>query len=250
MARCAVLTARPAAHSFVESPRNAARWWGETHDGFGYDATATGAGNLEPQPGIEHMSTPIGGNIDHYVYPRRHRGRGHRFDWSPSTPKKVWGRVWYGDTKVYGGSVGRDFAAQPYPRYTDYMTEDAARAAGVEQQYSTRNLEMPPGYMDGFAEDFFAYFPAEDRAGEEVPDPIEAGYWPYATADGTVAAGDAGATGAAWRSFAEEDAKSDAGAVRAAEADADDDADVDKYLDAESSVYTNDMRFYLNDDWP
>ena len=65
-----------------------------------------------------------------------------------------------------------------------------------------------------------------------------------------VAAGDAGATGAAWRSFAEEDAKSDAGAVRAAEADADDDADVDKYLDAESSVYTNDMRFYLNDDWP
>jgi hypothetical protein len=45
------------------------------------------------------------------------------------------------------------------------------------------------------------YFPEEDRAGEEVPDPIEAGYWPYATPDGTVAAGDAGATGAAWRCF-------------------------------------------------
>lgn len=210
--------------SFVEEPRNAARWWGETYDGFGYDARRQG--NLEPREAgrgdIDHMSTPIGGDIDHYVYPCatrtrnghgncRYRGPGHRFGFSPSTPKKVWGPVWYGDTKVYGG---KDFKAQPYPRYTDYMTEDAARAAGMEQQYSTRNLEMPKGYMDGFAKDFFAYFPEEDRAGEEVPDPIEAGYWPYATPDGTVAAGDAGATGAAWRSFAEEDAKPDDGLTR------------------------------------
>ena len=28
------------------------------------------------------------------------------------------------------------------------------------------------------------------------------------------------------------------------------DDDVDKYLDAESSIYTNDMRFYVDDDWP
>lgn len=213
--------------SFLEEPRNAARWWGETYDGFGYDARRQG--DLKPSVArrgdIDHMSTPIGEDIDHYIYPCAtrsrdvhaqgnciYRGPGHQFGFSPSTPRKVWGPVWYGDTKVYGGSVGQDFKAQPYPRYTDYMTEEAARAAGVEQQY--RKLKMPTGYMDGFTKDFFAYFPEEDRAGEQVPDPIQAGYWPYATPDGTVAAGDPGATGTSWRSFAEEDSKPVAGLTR------------------------------------
>lgn len=86
-----------------------------------------------------------------------------------------------------------------------------------------------------------------------MPDPIEAGYWPYNTVDGHLAAGDPGATGDAWRSFAEEDAEDADSDIPRKQlgSDGDDmDDDVDKYLDAESSIYTNDMRFYVDDDWP
>lgn len=230
-------------HRFMDMPRNSARWWGQVRDGYGYGARGT--------DNSDHFTTPVGDDIDHYTYASRYRGPGRAFDFSPSTETKGFGPVWYGDTNKYGASVGKAGARQPYPVYTDYMTEDAARGAGIHQQYATRNLEMPAGYMKGFAKDFFAYFSPEDRAGEELPDPIAAGYWPYALPDGTLAAGDPGATGQAWRSFAEEDKKSDSGRPATdGHAETDDMDDVDSYLDAESSVYTNDMRFYLNDDWP
>ena len=168
----------------------------------------------------------------------------------PGGAGRAWGPVWYGDTRVYGARVGADFARQPYPVYTDYMAEGDARSAGIqpaEQGDATRELNMPDGYMEGFAKDFFAYFPKESRAGEEVPDPIQAGYWPYATPDGLVAAGDAGARGATWRDFAREDSKTDVGVAGPQEqpgaaGDAD---DMEEYLDAESAAYTNDLRFYL-----
>jgi hypothetical protein len=242
----------PLAHNsacarFVEFPRNEARWWGETQDGFGYDRR--GADRLGREQEFDHFTTPVGGDIDHYDFPRHDRGPGHRLGFAPADPKKGWGPVYYGDTKVYGASVGKDYAKQPFPVYTDYTTEGAAHAAGRDQEgYWRETMEMPEGYMEGFAKDFFAYFPAEDAAGQEVPNPIEAGYWPYTTPDGFLAAGDPGAAGEAWRSFAEEDKKSDDGVTTAQEGD--DMDDVDKYLDAESSVYTNDMRYYLEDDWP
>jgi hypothetical protein len=156
-------------HRFVDFPHNSARWWGETWDGFGYDARSSGY--LGKEEKFDRFSTPVGRDVDHYTYPRdyRNRGSGHRFDFSPSQVHETqgWGPVYYGDTKIYGASVGRDYAKQPYPVYTDYMTQNAARAAGVESEYATRNLEMEEGYMEGFAKDFFAYFPKQDAAVRE-----------------------------------------------------------------------------------
>ena len=192
----------------------------------------------------QQLRAPGGGAV------RLEEGRALSRDTAMPGGGEAWGPVWYGDTRVYGARVGADFARQPYPVYTDYMAEGDARSAGIqpaEQQDATRELNMRDGYMEGFAKDFFAYFPKESRAGEEVPDPIQAGYWPYTTPDGLVAAGDAGARGATWRDFAREDSKTDVGVAGLQEqpgaaGDAD---DMEQYLDAESAVYTNDLRFYL-----
>ena len=201
---------RPRVLRFVEFPRDTARWWGEARAGYGYDKS--GRDRLGEEQEFDHVTTPLGGDIDHYDYPRRDRTAGHRFGFAPSQKKVGWGPVYYGDTKIYGASVGKNFRKQPYPVYTDYMTEGAARASGRDQEgYWRQTMEMPEGYMQDFAKDFLAYFPEEDSAGEKVPNPIEAGYWPYATPDGYLASGDAGSTGEAWRSFAEEDKKSDSG---------------------------------------
>jgi hypothetical protein len=178
-----------------------------------------------------------------------------------SPGKKVWGPVWYGNTRMYGAERGQKFAEKKYPLYTDYRTAGDERVAfispdtlnSVEHGGRARTLEMPNGYMEGFAKDFSAYFPKEDLVGEAVPwgDPIAAGYWPYTTADGYLAAGDPGATGSAARTFAAEDGKVDARgrSGRTVSSMEDNMDDVDKYLDEESSVYANDMRFYLDDDW-
>ena len=180
--------------------RNDARWWGEPYDGWGYDQSDGGKGlrhetgcerfdtpigcdmNHYTHPrrydGIECGNTHRCYHGQDFVYPgcdrriesshscgKECRDAGHQFDFprEDSTlegSKKVWGPVWYGDTSVYGAQVGKDFRKQPFPVYTDYMTEGKSAS-------SARTLGMPTGYMEGFKKDFGAYFSKADLAGEQ-----------------------------------------------------------------------------------
>ncbi len=84
---------------------------------------------------------------------------------------------------------------------------------------------------------------------------MQAGYWPYATADGLVAAGGAGETGAALRDWAAAERAPEPGPAAAAWAgDAEGEeyrAERDAYVaDEADAAYAGRLRYYTDDDWP
>ena len=93
-----------------------------------------------------------------------------------------YGPFYYGDTRLYGArGQGRDGAEQPWPKYDTYERADVNAA----KEHITKNWKA------GFVKDFQSYFPKGARSGMEIPDPVEAGYWPFLTQDGVIAQGDA-----------------------------------------------------------
>lgn len=131
--------------------------------------------------------------------------------------------------------------AQPYPLYQDYTFAQSGEPVGPD---AIRLPRPSKEYMEGYRKDFNSYF---ENGAEKIPDPIDAGYWPYKTADGLEARGRAGEAGKLLRSWVAMDSMaSDAPLGKGG-----DDVSKEEYIDQEAdAAYQNDMRFYTNDDWP
>ena len=91
------------------------------------------------------------------------------------------GPVYYGDTRLYGAVKGREGQEQPWPKYDQYRESDVVAA----------KAHISKEWTKGYVKDFQSYFPASMRNSDlEIPDPVNAGYWPFLTQDGVLAQGD------------------------------------------------------------